>query len=503
MKAELNDQEHDEGSALSNQLLRLWENKWLVVVGLVVGLVGGFAASSTIGPTYTSSADVLIRSTSLQPFESADATRRVSVQTEIEVAESEKVAAIVREELRPNAALSDLRSGLRVTNPPETAVLRFNYTSDTPLDAAELANAFAAAYLEDREARTQGIVNRITESLQIELEALDDRRESLDTRIADAEGEERASERAALEAEHGLVLSEILEIRTRLVEVRTLDTTPGDVVRTAAPVSEADGPGLVTWLAVGGFVGLGLGLVLAQVASLFGARARTRTDISSSLGAPVLATVPSAGNRPKDPLLGTTPESQRAREAYRSLALALTYGRNVEKVHCILIIEPRRSGVANHAAVKVAADLAEMGRVVVLVEADLRNPDLATRLPIVDHTAAADHVEEPWKASPSFEVSAPNPYFLFPGRPVSEVAETLTSPKVEKFFADVKGLADFVIVVVPPLLDAADGLALTHLVDGVIVVSDARTVRKGDLVAVRELVLGTGGTLLGAVLVGR
>ncbi|MGW6709626.1 hypothetical protein ACWGDE_32725, partial [Streptomyces sp. NPDC054956] len=44
-----------------------------------------------------------------------------------------------------------LRSGLQVTNPPQTMVLRFTYTADSPKEAAKRANAMTEAYLLKRQ----------------------------------------------------------------------------------------------------------------------------------------------------------------------------------------------------------------------------------------------------------------------------------------------------------------------------------------------------------------
>lgn len=497
--------EPDQGvPMLHGQLAWILRHRWLVVLGLGLGLVGGLAASALLGSAYTATSDVLVQTTSASPFSESDATRQISIQTEIEIAESQKVAEIVIDETGADADVEDLQRGLRVTNPPETAILRFNYSDESADLAAERANAFAAAYLADRQARTSGVVTRLEDALEAEIAELTSQRDALDAEIAEADEATRGS----LEVRRGSLLDEISAVNQRLVEARTLDTTPGDVVRTATPPDQPDGPGLFTWLLVGAVLGTALGLVLAWVASLFDRRVHTRADVAGRLGAPVLVSVASRRLSSTAPLLDATAASGPSREAYRGLALSLTYGDELAAVRTLLVLEPRTTGAAAAATVELSAELAEIGRRVALVEADLRNPSLRSRLPLrlgaqVAPGGGGDSNGEERTGWPTEElqVDVTGTLTLVPGTAVPRVAETLASPEASEFLADLKERHDIVVVLAPALLSEVDGLALAHRVDGVLVVCDAKRVRNPDLEAVRDMVRGAGGVVVGAVLV--
>jgi tyrosine-protein kinase len=126
------------------------------------------------------------------------------------------------------------------------------------------------------------------------------------------------------------------------------------------------------------------------------------------------------------------------------------------------------------------------------------------RLPLTQGSqerAARELEAEAWPIDLRLNVDVPGAFVLVPGRAMPRVAETLASPKVDALIVGLKDSRDFVIVLAPPLLAEADGLALAHLVDAVIIVCDRRLVRKEDLEIVRDAVRGTGGTIAGAVLV--
>jgi polysaccharide biosynthesis transport protein len=142
--------------------------------------------------------------------------------------------------------------------------------------------------------------------------------------------------------------------------------------------------------------------------------------------------------------------------------------------------------------------LAETGARVLLVDADLRRPAVADVLGIeggvglttvLAGQAEVDDVVQDWGAAglrvlPSGAVP-PNP------------AELLSSPAMRRLIAELRADYDHVVVDTTPVLPVADASALSRVVDGVVVVANARRVRRrqlvqglGDLSRVSARVLG-------------
>lgn len=82
----------------------------------------------------------------------------------------------------------------------------------------------------------------------------------------------------------------------------------------------------------------------------------------------------------------------------------------------------------------------------------------------------------------------------------AQPAELLQSDLMRELLAERRKVADFVIIEAPPVLDAAECLALAPLVDGILVVADAKHTGRDEVAQVRDQFDQVGGEILGAVL---
>ena len=193
------------------QLAVLWRYKHLIVLVVVLGVLGALALAVLPSNRYTSTADVLVRVASASPIQSGDVTKLISMQTEIEVAESQRVAQeVVKATGRDESEAAELTHSLRVTNPPDTTILRFSFTDPDPQTAARYANEFVKAYLADREARTLRVVNDQAKVLNEESATLNSQLKQLDR---------DNSLTAAEQTRRSLLQEQIVGIQSRLVDV--------------------------------------------------------------------------------------------------------------------------------------------------------------------------------------------------------------------------------------------------------------------------------------------
>ena len=152
--------------------------------------------------------------------------------------------------------------------------------------------------------------------------------------------------------------------------------------------------------------------------------------------------------------------------------------------------------MATTVTAELATALAMTGRSVAVIEADLRAPELLRAWRIDGDAPAA---ASGWP-SEAVTVTGLDRLTVYPGQVVDNPLEVLGSDRVQTLLKDVRAEVDFVLVLVPPLLSAVDGLAV-HLVDGVVLVEPTRPAAD-DLPLVAEAVGHTGGVLLGTIVVG-
>ncbi|MET9884396.1 lipopolysaccharide biosynthesis protein [Streptomyces sp. NPDC006430] len=506
----------DEPDLLRDQFKQLLRYRRLLGAGVGIGLLGGVYLGISTADTYVATADIVLRAPTDDPFNPSLAPdKAINIGSERQVALSSSIANEAAKKLGVGAKeFAGLRSGLQVTNPPQTMVLRFTYTASSPKEAATRANAMAEAYLLKRQESLDVTRDKMVKGYQ---EQRDPVAKNLDDLVKQINSMPAGSGRDAAYSSKTDLQSKVNTLNSNIAKLQALDMTPGRVTSAATPPAAPDGPGIPMSLALGAAVGLALGLLAAWVRLVFDPAPRSEGDVARSLRAPVL------GYLPRDktgggPLLAAGEEDPRLAEEYRSVAFRLAYDSRFADRRRLLVVAPRGSSeTAAAVAVNLAASFAETGKDVLLIEADLRTPVLASQLPtdaggrprwsqLPGSQAAgaqpAGHGDADWPDGRQLTVDAgeSGAFDLIPGEPVRNVARALTSPRATRLISEADSPNSTVVVLAPPVLSYADALALVDRVDGVLVVCDPRAVHRSDLARIRELISGAGGTVLGAVL---
>ncbi|WP_335982873.1 tyrosine-protein kinase domain-containing protein [Streptomyces sp. CA2R106] len=507
MSGELLD-DGEEVDLVRDQVRQIVRYKRLIAAGLVVGVVGGAYLALGGTDTYAASSSVMVRAATADPF-AAGATpdKGIDIGTERQSAMSTSVAEAAAKAVKQ--PVTKLQHCLQVTNPPNTLVLRFTCTAANGKDAAAWVNAFTAAYLGSRESATKATIAKMVKGYQDQLDPLVKQRNELLDQIDATKDSQVVGTLVSVQTN---LLSRITELNGDISGLRALDTTPGTVIKPGTVPDAPTGPGLGLMLGLGAAVGLALGLLAAWLRLVFDPRPRSAGEVTRAMGAPVLGTLPHGRGRhdlqAPQPLLAEGHMAGRLAEEYRAIAFRLSHDRRFAERRRLLVVEPRGSSdTAAAVAVNLSASFAEMGKEVLLVEADLRTPSLSARLRSAEgHRPSwarnASLAEGGWPAGLQLPVDTGGygSFDLVPGRRVPNVARALTSGQAGRLFAEADDPGTVVVVLAPPLLSYADALALADRVDGVVVVCDPAEVRREDLVRVRELVDGAGGAVLGAVL---
>ncbi|MEU2286242.1 hypothetical protein ABZ614_30670 [Streptomyces sp. NPDC013178] len=476
------DDRYDEPDQLRDQLRRILRHRFLIALGILLGVLGGLALSLQRAHTYAATSEVLVRSTT-DPFGTVGvaADNQVSMSTEQRIASSADVALRAAHILgHSGSQASTLGARVRVTNPQKSQVLRFEFTAHTPQRAARGANAFAEAYLDDRKSRNDEAVERATRALDEQIDVLNQRlaRDKLD----------RVAAKPAVQ-------NQLYNLQKRVLDIRSRDTDGGDIVRKATAPDLPVGPGLRTLLGVGLVCGLLLGIVLAWVRSALDTRVRSVGEAQAALRAPVLGILPSDDGG-DDALLTVGRTDAPRTEAYRALAFRVRQISGPAGPGQVLVVAPRRAGAAEEVATNLAAALAEDGGEVLLVDTAPDTSGLAAQLPLMPYEAPT--LEEAFLPPGSVLVDAD-----VAGRLAFAAGGTGSHHPVAGVTGADRGLSEpgsSTVVVTGPFLTHADALAVAQRVDGVLVVAGLDGTRRDDLRRMQELIGCSGGRLLGAVL---
>jgi capsular exopolysaccharide synthesis family protein len=251
-------------------------------------------------------------------------------------------------------------------------------------------------------------------------------------------------------------------------------------------------------------VGMVLGLLVAGAALLLRARLDTRVrdpeHAALELGAPALGVVLQDRALKDEHVL--SPESMTpTAEGLRQVGTNLTFLDMAEQPRLVAVTSSMPGEGKTTVATNLAVQLAEEGRRVVLVEADLRHPQLAETLGLTGEAGLSQVLDgsvEPSSALQSYGETG-RLRVVVAGPPVTHPGTLLGSPRMRAWLEKLLEDTDLVILDTAPLLSVADTSRLLPLLDGAVVCARWGVVTAKELAQARGALERVGATALGVV----
>lgn len=187
-------------------------------------------------------------------------------------------------------------------------------------------------------------------------------------------------------------------------------------------------------------------------------------------------------------------------EAYRVLrtALLLSTARELK----LLVVTSALPGEGKTStAVNLAIVFAQLGKRVLLVDADLRRPRVHDVFRIVNRVGLVNFLTHSAEAEQVVFRTQVDNLFLTPSGPIPpNPSELLSSERMEQFLEFVRQHFDFVVLDTAPTLAVSDGVVLGARVDGALLCLFSGHVERREAKACRDRLVQGGVKLLGAVL---
>jgi polysaccharide biosynthesis transport protein len=294
----------------------------------------------------------------------------------------------------------------------------------------------------------------------------------------------------------------LIQEEDRLVTAEALATSGTRVAREARDAEQIQ-PRTVRNAVLGIILGVGLGLILAFVLDSFDTRVRTAEEIGERLRLPLLGRIPRPPRwlRRGDELVMLAEPNSVEAESFRMLRTNLDFVSIDRNAQVLMITSGVEQEGKSTTAANLAVALARAGKRTVLVDVDLRHPFIrrffrldgrAGLTDVVIGRAQLDDVIEEVLIEPDPEdalstvamngAQSEGSLEVIPSGPIPPNAgEFVGSRALAATLEQLRARADIVLLDAPPVLRVGDAMALTPVVDGVLVVVRFRAAHRSLL----------------------
>ncbi len=468
-----------------NYLSTLWRWKLLFLAFLIAAPVASYLLERHKAKVYQSSTLLQLQGSSLDPsLFGGQAPSNDSLLSIARLVTTRPIANGAAKFLHPPPAQpASLVGQIQASPDPDTGFLSLTATDGDPRRAADIANAFASAIANNRAQAAIAQLDSAIGGIKNQLAKLPP---------SDTVGRSQLSDRLQ-----------------QLLSVRAAQGHNAAVIERAVPSFTPIGRSTRRAIELGLVIGLLLGLGAVVLAENSDRRVRTPEDLENLSGLPLLSAIPSSAFSARG---GGDPRDD---EAFKRLRGALTYFNVNRRLSTVVITSPGQQDGKTTVVVRLAVEMARAGKAVVLVEADLRRPQVARRLNldvradglasvlVGERSLSEVLLSYPLADDSHVDATPGGALLVLPGGPIPpNPSELISSQSMERVLDALEDQADLVLVDTPAALAVSDALALLPSVSGVVIVARLNRTTRAAVRRLQQIIATANGIALGVVATG-
>jgi capsular exopolysaccharide synthesis family protein len=380
----------------------------------------------------------------------------------------------------------DVEDRITTSSSPTSNVLSVTARDPDRIQAARIANTFAQEFIFFRRDTERALIAAAERQLVGRLSGLSE------------------SQRQGSEGQ------DLRERIARLQTLRSLQTGDAIIVEAAEPPTSPSSPRTVSNTVLAAAAALLLGLIAAFVREGFDERVRDPAEVESTLGRPILGFVPKtrALRRRKWTTLLPAEEA----DVFRTLRTNLWYALADESSRSVLVTSPGPMDGKTTIAWNLAAATTSVREKVLLIEADLRRPSIASGHALgssiglsnvlTGQASSSEAIQSvpAWPGQLGAERYLLKLDVLAAGSPTPDSGELLDSVAMADLLREVEQRYDFVVVDGPPASLIYDAVPLMTIVGATLVVVRPGSTKRAELIQLREQIATVDARLVGAVM---
>lgn len=429
---------------LKQYLRVLREQWWLVAVCTLAALGASAALAWTQTPKYAAHVQLFVStkdSTDISAAYQGGLFGQQRVISYADIVSSDRVVSAVRQQLHLPESVGSLQGEISASAPLNTVLVNVTVTDADPARARDVANAVGQQF--------SRLVNE-------------------------------------LETPQGQTVS---PVKVSVVQPASLPGSP------VSPKKQLD-------LALGLLIGLALGVLAAVLRETLDTTVGSREQAVHLVAAPVLAAFREDDKVKSRPLIVSDDSFSPRAEAFRQLRTNIRYLSVDKRVRSLVVTSAVQSEGKTTVAANLAIALAHSGEQVILVDADLRRPQVAElmglnpQVGLTNVLVGTTHMDAallPWREGISLRV-------LTSGEVPPNPSEILGSHRMHEVLEELLKRATVVVFDSPPLLPVTDAAILSTLTDGALLDTRVGKTRRAALASSAEALRQIGGHILGVVL---
>lgn len=489
------------------RILRGWF--WLVVAGALISGVAALMISQRVPPTYEASATLLIH----QPPASYTATGYNSIfttdslsRTIADIFPTRQLLQDVIANLSLNLDAEALAKRVNVNVNRETQIVVVTVEDSDPQRAANIANEVVRVFdAHNRDLQTQAFAatrRNLRQQIELSRAEIDRTQASIDA-VRAAEPNAEQARLQQLLGQYQANYQSLLQSMGKLELAETQSTNIVSVVDSAQPPREPARPRPLLYGILAAIVGALLTAGAAVIFDFLDDSLRSSQDPERRLGLPILGVLPRSRRRgPRGGIVTADNPGSLAAESYRLLAGRIATVRLAGPPPTIAVISPGPDEGRSAAVANLAVALGQIGKRVIVVDANLRNPQLHAyfRSPSTYDEMRSLPAEGDWSAEDHLEQTPVGNVYLLPSSPTLSPAPHLLGVQlVRDLIRKLSTRAEVVIFDSPPALEAVDATLLANACHATVLFATIGSTQISDLTAARDQLARAQAQILGVI----
>lgn len=195
----------------------------------------------------------------------------------------------------------------------------------------------------------------------------------------------------------------------------------------------------------------------------------------------------------------TDPDSP-ASEAYRALRTNLMMRQFDKEIRVINVISAGANEGKSTTILNLAAVFSQMGKIVLVIDLDLRLPSIHKKLNIRNQKGITDVLTQRATFKESVVHYAENMDILTAGTKIPFASEFIQSASLKMFIEQARNVYDMILIDCPPVGMVTDGIIASKIADGTILAIAHNQDEKKELLRVKDQLEQTDTNILGIVM---